>query len=80
MAVTSVMRGAVLRAPGRVEITDLPVPVCEPNEVLVKVEALGPGVCHKGYESCFYRRLENGEWHISDERTYDPDQVYGGKR
>jgi phosphoribosyl-AMP cyclohydrolase len=53
---------------------------CDRDSVLVKVEALGPGVCHKGYESCFYRRLENGEWHISDERTYDPDQVYGGKR
>ena len=50
---------------------------CDCDAVLVRVEALGPGVCHEGYESCFFRRLENGEWHISEERSYDPDQVYG---
>src|SRR5882762_6248715 len=35
---------------------------CDQDAVLVKVEALGPGVCHEGYESCFVRRLEDGEW------------------
>ena len=52
---------------------------CDRDAVLVQVEALGPGVCHEGYQSCFARRLENGEWKISEERTYDPDAVYGGK-
>ena len=37
---------------------------CDRDAVLVKVEALGPGVCHKGYESCFFRRLEDGEWKV----------------
>jgi hypothetical protein len=45
--------------------------------VLVKVEALGPGVCHEGYQSCFYRRLENDQWNVSEARTYDPKAVYG---
>ena len=31
---------------------------CDRDAVLVKVEALGPGVCHEGYESCFFRRLD----------------------
>jgi phosphoribosyl-AMP cyclohydrolase len=53
---------------------------CDRDTVLVKVEALGPGVCHNGYQSCFYRRLENGGWVESEPRTYDPDAVYGGKR
>ena len=35
---------------------------CDQDALLVKVEALGPGVCHNGYESCFYRTLEDGEW------------------
>ena len=35
--------------------------------MLVKVEAIGPGVCHEGYESCFFRRLENGEWMVSED-------------
>ena len=52
---------------------------CDADAVLVKVEAVGPGVCHAGYESCFYRRLENGEWVESEPRAYDPDAVYGGK-
>jgi len=52
---------------------------CDRDAVLVKVEALGPGVCHEGYRSCFFRRLENGEWKIGEERSYDPAAVYGGK-
>ena len=44
--------------------------------MLVKVDAQGPGVCHEGYESCFFRRLEEGQWKIADQRTYDPAEVY----
>jgi phosphoribosyl-AMP cyclohydrolase len=50
---------------------------CDRDAVLVRVEALGPGVCHNGYQSCFYRRLENGAWVESEKRTYDPATVYG---
>jgi phosphoribosyl-AMP cyclohydrolase len=49
---------------------------CDLDAVLVRVEAMGPGVCHEGYESCFFRRLEDGEWKVSESRTYDPDAVY----
>ena len=52
---------------------------CDLDAVLVEVEALGPGVCHEGYQSCFFRRLVDGEWKVSDERAYDPAAVYGGK-
>ena len=52
---------------------------CDLDAVLVKVEAQGPGVCHEGFESCFFRRLEDGEWKVTDARTYDPNAVYGGK-
>jgi phosphoribosyl-AMP cyclohydrolase len=52
---------------------------CDQDAVLVRVEALGPGVCHNGYQSCFYRRLTDGKWIESEPRTYDPDAVYGGK-
>jgi len=52
---------------------------CDRDALLVKVEALGPGVCHDGYQSCFYRRLENGNWVEAEARTYDPHAVYGGK-
>ena len=52
---------------------------CDLDAVLVKVEALGPGVCHEGYQSCFFCRLEHGAWKVSEERTYNPNAVYGGK-
>jgi phosphoribosyl-AMP cyclohydrolase len=49
---------------------------CDQDAVLVQVEALGPGVCHNGYQSCFYRTLTNGAWQESEEPTYDPAKVY----
>jgi phosphoribosyl-AMP cyclohydrolase len=50
---------------------------CDRDAVLLKVEAIGPGVCHEGYESCFFRRLEDGNWSVSEPRAYDPAVVYG---
>jgi phosphoribosyl-AMP cyclohydrolase len=50
---------------------------CDRDALLITVEALGPGVCHEGYQSCFYRRLDHGKWVESEPRAYDPDAVYG---
>ena len=52
---------------------------CDRDALLIRVEAQGPGVCHEGYESCFFRRLEDGEWRVTDQRAYDPNAVYGAK-
>ena len=51
---------------------------CDRDAVLLKVDAIGPGVCHEGYQSCFFRRYENGEWKESEPKTYDPNAIYGG--
>jgi phosphoribosyl-AMP cyclohydrolase len=53
---------------------------CDGDALLVQAEPLGPGVCHDGYESCFYRTLENGSWIESEARAYDPETVYGAKQ
>jgi phosphoribosyl-AMP cyclohydrolase len=50
---------------------------CDRDAVLLKVDALGPGVCHEGYQSCFFRRLEDNEWKVTEPRAYDPATVYG---
>ncbi|HLK22189.1 MAG TPA: phosphoribosyl-AMP cyclohydrolase [Bryobacteraceae bacterium] len=50
---------------------------CDRDALLIEVEALGPGVCHEGYQSCFFRRLHDGSWKESESRTYDPAAVYG---
>src|SRR5580693_359440 len=44
---------------------------CDRDAVLLKAEALGPGVCHEGYQSCFFWRLEAGGWVESEPRAYD---------
>lgn len=51
---------------------------CDTDCVLVKVEALGPGVCHEGYQSCFFRTLRDGRWTVTEHQTYNPKAVYGG--
>ena len=53
---------------------------CDADTLLVQAEPIGPGVCHEGYESCFYRTLEGGDWVETEQRAYDPNTVYGAKR
>jgi phosphoribosyl-AMP cyclohydrolase len=53
---------------------------CDGDALLVQAEPLGPGVCHDGYESCFYRTFENGSWVESEAKAYDPETVYGAKQ
>jgi phosphoribosyl-AMP cyclohydrolase len=51
---------------------------CDADALLVRVEPAGPGVCHEGYRSCFFRRIEqDGSGTIVEQRTFEPEQVYG---
>ncbi len=64
------------RSGHRLRVRELRVD-CDADAVLARVEALGPGVCHEGYRSCFYRRLEaDGSAAMAEERTFDPREVY----
>jgi len=51
---------------------------CDEDAVLFKVEPKGP-VCHEGYMSCFYRKLDDGKLKPIEEKIYDPEEVYGKK-
>ncbi|MGC1687632.1 MAG: phosphoribosyl-AMP cyclohydrolase [Candidatus Acidiferrales bacterium] len=54
---------------------------CDSDALLLRVEALGPGVCHEGYRSCFFRRIEpDGSSAILGERKFDPARVYAQER
>jgi phosphoribosyl-AMP cyclohydrolase len=53
---------------------------CDADALLVQAEPVGPGVCHNGYESCFYRALEDGSWRETEPQAYDPDAVYGARQ
>jgi len=52
---------------------------CDADAILARVEPVGPGVCHEGYRSCFFRKLEaDGEARVTDQKTFEPERVYGG--
>jgi len=51
---------------------------CDSDALLLKVEQVGEAACHKGYRSCFYRRIINGKTEEVGERIFDPKEVYGG--
>jgi phosphoribosyl-AMP cyclohydrolase len=53
---------------------------CDGDALLVQAEPIGPGVCHNGYRSCFYRTLDAGKWAETEEKVYDPDATYGAKQ
>ena len=50
---------------------------CDADALLITAEALGPGVCHNGYGSCFYRTWRDGAWVETEAPAYDPTAVYG---
>jgi phosphoribosyl-AMP cyclohydrolase len=53
---------------------------CDADTILVRVEPAGPGVCHEGYRSCFFRRIgDDGAVDVVEERVFDPSAVYGGE-
>ena len=49
---------------------------CDADAILLKVEQVGGIACHTGRESCFFRRLENGEWVTIDPVLKDPSLIY----
>ena len=54
---------------------------CDADALLVRVEAVGPGVCHEGYRSCFFKRLAaDGSTTIIANKTFEPERVYGGAK
>jgi len=53
---------------------------CDTDALLVLAEQTSPGVCHEGYESCFFRTWQDGDWVVTDQPVYDPNAVYGGTK
>ena len=59
---------------------------CDQDAVWIKVEQEGPGACHTGRRSCFYRAVPLGTQpdaelalEFRDGKAFDPHAVYGAK-
>ena len=50
---------------------------CDADTVVFKVEQLGGAACHKGYKSCFFRKVQGEDLEIVGELVFDPAEVYG---
>ena len=48
---------------------------CDNDTLVMKVEQK-VAACHKGYRSCFYRKLEEGAFRVFQEKVFDEDSVY----
>lgn len=48
---------------------------CDEDAVLMKISQKG-GACHEGYESCFFRKLEDDRLEVVGNRVFNPDEVY----
>lgn len=46
---------------------------CDADTILVEVEQNGPGACHTGHRTCFFRNI-NGE--ETEKIVFDADEVY----
>ncbi|MBS3809275.1 MAG: phosphoribosyl-AMP cyclohydrolase [Desulfobacterales bacterium] len=49
---------------------------CDSDTILLKVDQLGGAACHKGYKSCFFRKVEDGRPVVAEEKVFDPEEVY----
>ena len=53
---------------------------CDSDALLFLVDPVGPGVCHEGYRSCFFRQLEkDGNATVIAARTFIPEDIYGNQ-
>lgn len=49
---------------------------CDQDVILLKVEQVGGIACHTGRRSCFFQRLEDGEWKAVEPVLKDPHEIY----
>ena len=53
---------------------------CDGDTVLMKIIQHGPGACHEGYKSCFFRKLtDDGGLEICLPKVFDEKTVYKTK-
>ncbi len=51
---------------------------CDHDAVLIQADLDGPGCCHLGYKSCFFRKVTADGEEIILKREFDPAKVYRG--
>ena len=50
---------------------------CDNDVILLKVEQIGGIACHTGRKSCFFQKLDKGNWTSVSKVLKDPKDIYG---
>jgi len=53
---------------------------CDQDCVIYRVKQVGGAACHKGYPSCFYRKIDGEKLVEVENQVFDPNEIYGSKR
>lgn len=53
---------------------------CDDDCVLLTIEQVGEAACHTGYQSCFYRKIEDDTLKVDGTKIFDPKEKYGDKK
>lgn len=53
---------------------------CDNDCVIYRVEQIGGAACHRGFPSCFYRKVDGNELVVVEKQVFDPQKIYGSKR
>ena len=53
---------------------------CDKDAILLTVTQHGGVACHTGRHSCFYTKLDGGNWTITDPVLKDPKDIYPDKK
>lgn len=66
---------------GHTQIVESILTDCDQDALVLKVRQQGPGCCHAGYRSCFYRNIQEPGDPVAlgqeiEDQSYDPDKVY----
>lgn len=66
---------------GHTQVVEKILTDCDQDALVLKVRQHGPGCCHAGYRSCFYRNIQEPSNPVAlgqeiENQSYNPDEVY----
>jgi phosphoribosyl-AMP cyclohydrolase len=66
---------------GHTQVIEKILTDCDQDALVLKVRQQGPGCCHAGYRSCFYRNIQEPGNPVAlgqeiENQSYSPDEVY----
>ena len=53
---------------------------CDKDALLIQAELAGPGCCHMGYRSCFFRKVTPQGEEVIAQREFNPNDVYSSSK